>query len=486
MTRDIMPFTLPPSRPVLWWLYGAACASFLATLNLPYIGEEAVYTITSLEMRASGEYFVTTLYGTNYGRPPLLNWLVIAGAELLGWDRVLTASRIVTAGATVATGLVIAWLASRLTRNDTFAALAAVVFLTGDALFYRGWLAYADSLFTLLVFGAIACIWVSVHERRPLLTWLAVAALTAGFLAKVQTAYVFYGVALLALAWNADYRRELLRPGAIAAHAVAVAAFVAWQVMLTHGAQSSATLTDIVLKARSVDTGAYAAQLLWFPVETVLRFLPAAGVAIYYGWRARPGGRALWEPPIAGYAYPALVAMLAVNYAPYWLWPNSHIRYIMPLYPLIAILVAHAIWRAGERPAAIAVRWFVAAVALKYVAALWLYPAYHEKYRTDYAAVAADVLARAGSHSLYSNDTTATTLSVVAHVDQRRYPGALVQWPPREWRDGWLLARKPDPGLGKPVQEYALGRNVLYLQCRGAACDGSRQPPAASRREQNR
>ena len=466
---------LPPSRPVLWWLYAAACASFLATLGVPYIGEEAVYTITSFEMRASGEYFVTTLYGTNYGRPPLVNWLVIALAELVGWDRVLVASRMVTAGATVATGLVAAWLASRLSRNHTFGALTAVVFLTGDALFYRGWLAYADSLFTLFVFGAIACLWVSAHERRPALAWLAAAALTCGYLAKVQTAYVFYGVAWLALAANRDYRRELLRPGSLAAHAIALAAFVSWHALFTHGAQSATTLTDIVLKARSVDLAAYAAQLAWFPLETVLRFLPASGVALYYLWRRRRAGDALREPPVAGYALVALLAILAVNYAPYWLWPNSHIRYIMPLYPLAALLLAHAIWRAGERPAAVAVKWFVAAIALKYVAALWLYPAYHERYRADYAAVAADVLGRAVAHPLYSNDTTATTLSVVAHIDQARYPGPMVVLPPRDWQDGWLLARKLDPALGRPVREYALGRNVLYLLCRGAACDENRE-----------
>jgi 4-amino-4-deoxy-L-arabinose transferase-like glycosyltransferase len=466
-----MLLTLSPSRPVLWWLYVAACASFLATLGVPYIGEEAVYTITSLEMRASGEPFATTLYGTNYGRPPLLNWLVIPIAELLGWERVLVASRIVTAVATVATGLVVAWLASRLTRNDTFGALAAVVFLTGDALFYRGWLAYADSLFTLFVFGAIACLWVSAHERRPLLAWLAAAALTCGYLAKVQTAYLFYGVAWCALALDRDYRRALLRPGSLAAHAVALAAFAAWHALFTHGAQSTTTLTDIALKARSVDLATYAAQLLWFPVETVLRFLPAAGVAIWYLWRAQRQGSGLRPPPVAGHAFIALLVILAVNYAPYWLWPNSHIRYIMPLYPLAALLVAHAIWRAGERPAAVAAKWFAAAIALKYVAALWLYPAYHERYRADYAAVAADVLERAGAHALYSNDTTATTLSVVAHIDQARYPDPLVLWPPREWQDGWLLVRKLDPALGRPVREYALGRNVLYLLCRGGACN---------------
>jgi hypothetical protein len=81
------------------------------------------------------------------------------------------------------------------------------------------------------------------------------------------------------------------------------------------------------------------------------------------------------------------------------------------------------------------------------------------------------VMTRASSFPLYSNDTTATTLSVVAHIDQRRYPGPLVLWPPKEWKDGWLLAREPDPALGRLAHQYTLGRNPLYLLCRGAACN---------------
>jgi 4-amino-4-deoxy-L-arabinose transferase-like glycosyltransferase len=466
----IMLLNLPATRPVLWWLYFAACASFLATLGLPYIGEEAVYTITSLEMSARGDYFQPTLYGAIYSRPPLVNWLVMGLSELIGWDRVLLASRIVTAAATVATGLTLAWLASRITRNDTFAAFAAVVFLTGDALFYRGWLAYSDSVFTLAVFGAIACLWVSVHERRPALAWLAAAAITCGFLAKVQTAYVFYGVAFMALACHREYRRELVRPASIAAHAAALAAFAAWHLLLTHGAQSEGTLIDVVLKLKSADPGAWAAQVALFPLETVLRFLPASAAALYYyarGWGRPDAGAQL---PIAGPALAALLAMLVVNYLPYWLWPKSHIRYIMPLYPLIALFVACIIWRAGERPAAVAVRWFALAIALKYAAALWVFPAYLEKYRGDYAAVAADVMARAGRHPLYTNDDTATGLSVAAHIDQARFPGPLVRFPPEAWSDGWMLAEAPDVALGNLVHEYRLGRNPLYLYCRGTAC----------------
>ena len=74
----------PRSVRTWWWLYAAAALSLFTTLTLPYIGEEAVYTITSLEMRLNHDYFVNTLYGTNYGRPPFLNWRIIPLAEVMG------------------------------------------------------------------------------------------------------------------------------------------------------------------------------------------------------------------------------------------------------------------------------------------------------------------------------------------------------------------------------------------------------------------
>ena len=304
----------PYSAKTWWWLYAAAALSLYTTLGLPYIGEEAVYTITSLEMRLNHDYFVTTLYGTNYGRPPLLNWLIIPLAEMLGWDRMLLASRLVAATATVLTGLVLAWLTLNLTRNRALAAFAAVVFLSGDALFYRGWLAYADPLLTLCVFGAIACLWVAVLRKEGALLWLAVVLVTCGFLAKVQTAYLFYGVALVVLAADRDARRFLLGAHSIAAHAAAVAALLAWNAYFTHGTQSASTGVDILLKIKSVDLADYLHQLWSFPPETVLRLAPASLVFVYYWWRTRAaapagGGRRISVAHAARHADPQLSAV---------------------------------------------------------------------------------------------------------------------------------------------------------------------------------
>lgn len=464
----------PYSAKTWWWLYAAAALSLYTTLTLPYIGEEAVYTITSLEMRLNRDFFVTTLYGTNYGRPPLLNWLIVPIAETLGWERMLLASRLVTATATVLTGLVLAWLTLNLTRNRALAAFAAVVFLSGDVLFYRGWLAYADSLLTLCVFGAIACLWVAVLRRQGALLWLAVLLVTCGFLAKVQTAYLFYGVALFVLAAEREARRFLLGAHSIAAHAAAVAVLLAWNAYFTHGTQSASTAVDILLKIKSVDLGDYLNQLWSFPPETLLRMAPASLVAIYYWWCNRT---ATLAEPVAGFPWRTLVAILILNYLPYWLGPKTHIRYIMPLYPLAALALAVAIWNFGERPRIIAARWFLGAVVLRYAIGLWIFPWYQEHYRGDYAGTAAQIAATTRAHPLYATDVSATGLSVTAHLDTLRYPAPYVRWPPAQWSDGFVLSYTPNPELGQVAASYPLGGNTLYLLCRGNACAAA--PPAA-------
>lgn len=465
----------PYSARTWWWLYAAAALSLLTTLTLPYIGEEAVYTITSLELSLNHDWFVTTLYGNNYGRPPLLNWLVVPLAQVLGWEQVLLASRLVAATATAATGLVLAWLALNLTRDRAFAACAAVVFLSGDVLFYRGWLAYSEPLLTFFVFSAIACLWVAVLHRQVSLLWLAVALVSCGFLSKVQTAYLFYGVAFVALCFEREARRFLLGPGSLAAHVAAAAAFLAWNAQFSHGTQTASTLVDITLKLKTVDVADYVRQLWWFPIETVLRLLPASAVAIYFGWRTR--STAAGDFRLAVFPWRVLIAMLVVNYLPYWLGPKTHIRYVAPLYPLASLLIAAVIWRCGERPIAIALRALATAIVLKYFLGLWAFPWYEQHYRGDYASTARKIEALTRGQPLYATDVSATGLSVTAHLDQARYPQPYIHWPPEQWDDGFVLSYTANAELGRVAASYPLGGNTLYLLCRGSACPAARTPP---------
>jgi 4-amino-4-deoxy-L-arabinose transferase-like glycosyltransferase len=461
-----MTFT-PTSHTTLRWLCVAAAVSLLTTLTLSYVGEEGVYTITALELKLNGDYFVTTLYGLGYGRPPLFAWLVVPLADALGWNHVLVATRLVTALATVATAVVTAWLAFHLTRNREIAFFSALVFLSGDTLFYRGWLAYSDPLFTFFVFTAIACLWVSTLRATGTLIWVAAVALLCAYLTKVQTAYVFYGVALIVLLAERGNRRFLLSMKSIAPHVAALVAFVVWNVYLSHGAQAGGTMSDVSGKLKTVNLADYLNQLWSFPVETFARFLPAAGVAAYYAWRTRKAPAVEVGPR---FPWRTLVLILALNYLPYWLGPKTHIRYVMPLYPLGALLLAALIWRCGERARRVAVYWLAGAILLRFLMGAVLMPLYQDRHRGDYAATAKLVEQATHGFPLYAMDYSATGLSVVAHLDAARYPQPYLRWPPGDWNNGFVLAYEPDPKVGRVFASYRLGGSTLYLLCRGTAC----------------
>jgi 4-amino-4-deoxy-L-arabinose transferase-like glycosyltransferase len=451
----------------LWILYAVAAAAFLPTLRFYYVGEEAIFPLISLEMWHRGEWVRQYLFGHNLQHNPLFNWIIIALCQLTGWEHMLAVARAVTIAATVSAGVVLAWLARRVTGDSEFAVFAAVVYLMlADAVLYRGWLAYVDPLFAFFVFASIACLWVACRERRLALLALAVAALTAGFLAKALTAYVFYGVAVLVLAWGREGRRFLLSPGSIAIHAGGAAMVLAWYgVLLSGEGQGGRMFREIVDKLLAGGLLEYLGKLVAYPLETVAKLAPATLLAAYYGWRHRQ------VADHAPQAFRVAAAIVFFNYLPYWLAPQSHTRYLMPLYPLAALVFAHLIWRARPASIAMTLRWFYGVLAVKLVFALVLFPYYQKTYRGEnYAEAARVILERTVGHALYHTNDSASGLSVAAYINVRRLPAPPLERPPLQWDDGYVISYSPDDKMGRVAATFPVGGNTLYLLCRGAAC----------------
>ena len=169
------------SAATMWAIFWIGAGSFIPLLFLQYVGEEGTSTIAAQEMHASGDFLRTTIYGQNTGRPGLYGWLILAVTRVIGEQHVLIAARLIAVSSTLLLGLTLAWLVRRLFGDRVLAAFAAAVFLSGDVLLYRGWLAYADPLFSLLTFGAMAALWVAVEQRRRELFFLAALGLIGSF-----------------------------------------------------------------------------------------------------------------------------------------------------------------------------------------------------------------------------------------------------------------------------------------------------------------
>jgi 4-amino-4-deoxy-L-arabinose transferase-like glycosyltransferase len=152
---------------------------------------------------------------------------------VLGEQYILIAARLITASATLLTGLTLAWLIRRIFKDPLFAAFGAAVFLSGDMLLWRGWLAYSDPTFSFFTFGAMACLWVAAEERRLALLALAALGLIGSFLTKIPTGYVYYGVLAAVLIWQHPNRKFLFTPWSISIHLIAVAFPIIWNYAIT-------------------------------------------------------------------------------------------------------------------------------------------------------------------------------------------------------------------------------------------------------------
>lgn len=464
-----------------FWLLLFAAASLLPALNLYYIGEEAIFPITSMEMQQNGLWLTQHLYGMDVRHNPLFNWLIIPFANVFGWTHVEVVARALTIASTWSSAAILGWLCLRLFGERGFAAFAALVYLTfADVMMYHGWLAYVDPLFAVFIFGAIAALWIASVERRNSLLLLAALSISCAFLSKAFTAYIFYGVAVLALALDQSNRKVLFSPLSLLIHTAMLFVPFIWFALLPSGnEQSGRMLAEISAKLALPGVGEYLLRLVSFPLEVWAGLLPSAGLVLYFVLRRRIRNT---EDQPQHFRTALLIA--GVNFLPYWLAPHGGMRYLIPIYPLFALLMARLLWRTGEAAMLTTARWMAAAIALNFVVLLVLFPYYQQHYRgANYAATAREIIALSQGLPLYTADVSASGLNVTAYINQQRYPAAALQWPPQAYTTGFVIARTADLQLGAVFKKYQLLGDELYLLCRGTACSANpdSRPPAPAR-----
>lgn len=225
--------------------------------------------------------------------------------------------------------------------------------------------------------------------------------------------------------------------------------------------------TDIFSKFHTIYWGAYMQQLIVFPLEVCSRFLPVSGLAIYYFVKRKyEKFKFGWNPILT------LSGIVLFNFVSYWLAPHTSIRYLLPLYPFIALLLAIVLWNLSKNKLKIIIIWVALTILVKYVelAVIYYYQIY---YRRDYTQIAKQVIMQTKRFPIYSNDFVATGLSVTAEIDRLIFPS-----PPLQGiqfvkeRNYFVINDKIDSKLGKLYKKIKLGKQgtYLYLLCQGNAC----------------
>jgi len=450
------------------WLIVLATLSFVPTLFFYLVGEEGTYIITSMEMWHQHNWMQQLMYGADNGRPPLVNWLTMPLSALLGWSHVIFAVRLVSVLATLGTVVWLYWLCRRLYADKAFALFAALTALSlADWLLYRGWLSYTDPVFAFFTFGAMATLWVGVTEQRR--SWLLVSILlvSCGLLTKAFTAYIFYGtVGFVLLLWQRDTRRFIFSPQSLFVFSLALVVPFIWFASIPHGGNSTGMLNEITRKLSAQDAGAYLMHLIEFPLEVTMRLSPAILLALYLLLR-----KLVAEAETAPAHFQVALWVAILGFLPYWLSPQSSIRYLLPIYPLIALVCARIIWRAGDPARRLALRWFAAAIAIKFAFALVLFPWYQTHYRGEnYEQAAHTIMQRTQGFPLYVTDVRSVGIAITGYVDIARFPQAPLTFPPAEFGSGFVLSMEADAKMGEIAETYTLAADKIYLLCRGAAC----------------
>lgn len=457
---------LPQKRTLLAFC-AIAALGFLPVLSYYYVGEEAIFPIVSLEMWQKGIWLKQIMYGADVQHNPLFNWLIILVSEMAGWSHVLEVTRALAISATLGS----AWVLYRLTRelfdDERLGLFASLVYLTFfDVSLYHGWLAYVDPLFSFLVFFSIALLWIAARKRSLRILAASILVLSASFLAKAFTAYVFYAGAVFVLLFDRALRKFLLSPGAILAFLLAAGFPFLWLSMIPSSGQGGRMFAEISHKLELPGFLAYLRQIASFPLEVMLRLSPALFLALYYVLRGR-------VEKAQDNSLLVALAIGLVNLLPYWFSPHSGIRYILPIYPFFALAMAHLLWRSDAMK--VVMRWIAGFIALRMFCLLFVFPWYQSHYRGEnYMTAAKEIVKLTSGYPLYVTDVSSSGMSVAGYVDTLRLPEAALIFPPAKWSSGFVIAYTENPELGKTYKVYRLGGDRMYLLCRGGACSGGR------------
>ncbi len=165
---------------------------------LPFISDEAVRALVSMEMIFSGDYITPTLAGDLYYRkPPGYNWL-ISLFYLASGNYSDTTLRLVAVFSLIAYGSII-FLTLRKKLGNENAFIASFMYITcGRILFYDSFHGLIDIGYSALVFLNFMLIWYFIRKEKYLLLFLVSYALTGiTYLMKGLPSFYYQGIALI-------------------------------------------------------------------------------------------------------------------------------------------------------------------------------------------------------------------------------------------------------------------------------------------------
>ena len=337
--------------------------------------EETTRAIVAFEMHQSGNYFQPTILGENYyNKPPLFNWLIIISSYFFGWDTIT--ARAVSLFFTLANTLLVMLFAYKLLKNVEISLLGGLIFITfGDVLYWYGWLAEIDITLTFFVFLLFIAIYEYYKTEKEIFAVLSGFISGLIFMLKGFPAFAFYGLSLIALSFSKRKPFLILRKEFIFSHVVFLIVAFWWLPLSENPYAYLKRLWEESFSRveSSSDFERLLIHLITYPILHIKQLFPASLFLIFVLFIRR--FRISLNSDLK-----FLLFLIGFNYAPYLLSATSQGRYVLPLFPIVAILTGYIFHNyLSENKKKLLLASFIAVIVLRFLFGIFYLPMLEER-----------------------------------------------------------------------------------------------------------
>ncbi len=325
----------------IYLLFILLAASLIHRLGFqPLYQEEPRRALIALEMIYNDNYVVPTEFGEfYYKKPPVWNWVIIAGYKLFGVNEF--AVRIFSVLSFLAMGFLI-YKICKLYIGKQQAIISSLFFLISvDLYFYFSLLGEIDLFYSLITFASFLTIFYFYEKKNYLLLFVLTYSLSAiGFLTKGFPSVIFLGLSLLTFFL---YKQNFKRLFSFY-HFVGIALFIAiigtYFLLYNHYNDSIYYLSQ--LWSRSSKRTVLQEDLLnlfhhsyQFPFLILKNILPATLMILFLFQKKL--FKKIRKNKLVEFSF----LIFIVNVLVYWISPGSRDRYIYMLYPFPIIILVY-------------------------------------------------------------------------------------------------------------------------------------------------
>jgi len=318
-------------------------ASLFYNLGLaPLKHEEPRRALIALEMLFRDNWIVPTEFGEYYyKKPPLYNWIIIAGFKIFG-DYSEIAVRFLSILSFIGTGVLVFWMGQKYVSR-TYGILAGLLTLCiVDILYYFSTTAgEIDLFYSLLTLASFFTIFYFYQKQQYYKLFIFTYLLGAiGTLTKGLPSVVFLGISIGVFFL---YKKELKKLFSVP-HFVGIAVYLlvvgGYFLMYSQYNElsgfyaSDESLWSQASERTVLENGftKFLKHFFSFPIITLKNILPASLFLIFL---SKDGVRRFRENSFITFC----LVMLAANIIVYWISPGTRSRYLYMLYPLAVMVL---------------------------------------------------------------------------------------------------------------------------------------------------